>query len=174
MASSSSVPKVKEGKKVLNIKLINNEIRQPNFRAILDIAYKQDSYGVLLIPPQVLMIQDVICCYTCKVGSIGDMDIRETFGKLCKNRAVKEEFKIVERKGLTRVLDFPIVLKTERIKIVLSRIHDNSIWLDNGPVNIIENIVHRVIGYPTLSQPKTMRTESKEVIEKNIMAVSNK
>ena len=82
--SISSFPKVKDGKEVLNLQLISNEIRQPNFRAILDIAYKNNSSSALsMIPPWVLMIQDVRCCYTCKVGSIGDMEIRETYGKLC-------------------------------------------------------------------------------------------
>ena len=60
------------------------------------------------------------------MGSIGDMEIRETYEKLCENRVLKYEFKIVERKGLTRALDFPNVFKNAWIKIVLSRIHDNS------------------------------------------------
>ena len=120
------------------------------------------------------MIQDMICCYTCKLGIIGDMEIRETYGKLCENGALKDELKLVERKCLTHALDFSKVFKTKWIKIVFIRIHDNSIWLDNGLVKITKKIVHRVIGYPTLDQPKTMRSESKEVIEENTWAVWNK
>ena len=78
------------------------------------------------------------------------MDIMETYGKLYKNGALKDEFKIIESKGLTCALDFSNVFKIEWIKIVLSRIHDNSIWLDNGPVKITKKIVHRVTRYPTL------------------------
>ena len=142
MVSSSFAAKVKEGKKVLDVQLINNEIRQPNFKAMLGISYKQDLFGALsVIAPQVLMIQDVRCCYTCKVGSIGDMEIKDRYGKLCENRVPKEEYKIVERKGLTHALDFPKNLKTELIKIVLSIIHDNSMWLENGPINITKKIV---------------------------------
>ena len=48
-------------------------------------------------------------------GSIGDMEIIETYGKLCKNEVFKDEFKIVERKGLTYALDFPNVFKIEWI-----------------------------------------------------------
>ena len=106
MASSSSTPQVKEGKEVLNVQFISNEIRQPNFRVILDIAYNQDRSGALLmIPPQVLMIQDVRYCYTCKVGSICGMQIRYIYGKLCESGILKEAYKIVERKGLTHALD---------------------------------------------------------------------
>ena len=60
------------------------ELKQPIFKAILDIAYKRDPYGVLsMIPRQGLMIQDVKKCYNCKIGSIGDMEIREAYDKLC-------------------------------------------------------------------------------------------
>ena len=74
------------------------------------------------------MIQDVKCCYTCKVGNIGDMEIRDFYSQLCVNGALREENKIVEKKGLTYALDFPNVFKTEWIKIVLNRIHDDFIW----------------------------------------------
>ena len=120
------------------------------------------------------MIQDVKNCYNCKIGSIGDMEIREEYGRLCENEVLKEEYNIFERKGLTHALDFLNVFKTEWIKIVLSRIDDNSIWLDNGPIKITKKIFHRVTGYPTLDRPKTMRSDAKEVIERNIGAVWNK
>ena len=60
MTSSFLATKVVKEKEVLNVHLISNEIKQPNFRAIPDIAYKQDlSYALLMISSQVLMIQDV-------------------------------------------------------------------------------------------------------------------
>ena len=48
------------------------------------------------------------------------MEIREAYDRLCENNILKEEYKIVEKKGLTRALDFPSVFKTEWIRIVLS------------------------------------------------------
>ena len=124
-----------------------------------------------MIQQQVLMIQDVIKCCNCKIGSIRDMEIREAYRKLCENGVLREKFKIVEKEWLTCALDFPNIFKTERIRIVLSRIHDSLLWLDNGPIKIIKRIIHRITGYPTLDQPKTMRSESKEVIEKNMGAM---
>ena len=59
------------------------------------------------------------------------MEIREAYDRLCKNGVIKEEeFKIVERKGLTHALDFPSIFKIEWIKIVLSQIDDGSLWLE--------------------------------------------
>lgn len=42
MASSSSANVRKEGKEVFNVQLISNDVRQPPFRAIPEIAYKGD------------------------------------------------------------------------------------------------------------------------------------
>lgn len=114
-----------------------------------------------MIPPNILMVQDVRKCYNYKIGSIGDMEIREEYDRLCDNGVLREEFKIIEKKELTRFRDFPNVFKTEWIRIVLSRTHDSSLWLDNGPIRITKRIIHRVIGYPTLDQHKTLRSDSK-------------
>ena len=63
------------------------------------------------------------------------------------------------------------IFKTEWIRIVLSQIHDGSLYLDNGPIKITKRIIYRVTSYPTLDRPKTLRSDSKEVIKKNIGAV---
>ena len=72
---------------------------------------------------------------------------------ICVNGKLKDESQIVERKGLTPVLDTPTIFKIEWIKIVLSQIHDGCIWLEKRPVKIKKRIVHRVTGYPTLEWP---------------------
>ena len=54
MASSSK--NVKE-KKDFDVQLVNNEVKQPYFKAILDIAYKNDlSSALSMIPPKVIMV----------------------------------------------------------------------------------------------------------------------
>ena len=154
---------------------MSNEVKQPNFSPILEVAYTNDPTGALsIIPPKVVMVQDVRRCYNCKVGAIGDMEIKEAYDRLCENRVLKDDYKIVEMTGLTHSLDFPIIFKIEWIRIVLNRIHDGSLWLEDGIVNISKRIIHRVIGYPTLEWPKTLRSDSKQSIEKNIGAKWNK
>ena len=64
---------------------------------------KGDSMGALyLIPPKVIMIHDVLGCNMYKIGEVGDYENWEAYEKLCDKGALKEEFKIVEKKGLTR------------------------------------------------------------------------
>ena len=115
------------------------------------MAYKDDPASALsMIPPKVVMIQDVRKCYNCNVGSIRDLELQEAYKRLWVNGKLKDEYQIVEHKGLTRALDTPIVFKTKWIKIVLSHIHDGSIWLEGGPVKLTKLIMHRVTSYPTL------------------------
>ena len=126
-----------------------------------------------MIPDKVVMVQDVCKCYNCKIGAIGDLEIFNAFDKLCENGKLKDEFSIVEKKGLTKALVFPSAFKTEWICIVLSRIHDGSFWLEKGPIKITKKMVHRVTGFPTLDRPKTLRSNKKETIKKNTGAKWN-
>ena len=117
-----------EGKEVLNVQLVSNEVKQPIFKAIPNIAYKQDPSGTLsMITPNAIMVQDVRRCYNCKIGSIRDLEIKEAYDRLFENGVLKEEYEFFERKGLTCAIDFPSVFKTRWIGIVLCQIHDGSL-----------------------------------------------
>lgn len=67
----------------------------------------------------------------CKIREVGDYEMREAYEKLCNEGILKDEFKVVERKGLTRALEFPRNFKIKWIKIIISRIHDMKFWLQN-------------------------------------------
>ena len=155
--------------------MVSNDIKQPKFRPILEVAYKNDPVGALFfIPPMVVMVQDVKRCYSYKIGAIGDMEIRDGYDRLCVNGFLKDVCKIFEMKDLTHALKFPTIFKIEWIRLLLSRINDGSLWLEDGLVKISKRIFHRVARYPTLDQPKTLRSDSKEIIENNTRAKWNK
>ena len=64
MASSSQLAK---DKVTFEVQFISNEVRHLDFKAIHEVANKNDLVGVLsMIPPKVIMIQDVRKCYNCK------------------------------------------------------------------------------------------------------------
>ena len=112
---------------------------------------KNDPAGALsVIPNKVVMVQDVRKCYNCKIGAIEYLDIFNAFDKLCDKGILKDEFSIVEKKGLTNALVFSIIFKTEWIHIVLSQIHDGAFWLETRLEKITKKIVHRVTSFPTL------------------------
>ena len=150
MASSSRKTNEKE---TFEVQLVSNEVKQPDFRPIPEVAYKNDPASALsAIPPKVVMVQDVRKCYNYKIGAIGDMEISQAYDRLCENGFFKEEYKIAESKGLTRALGYPMAFKTEWIRLVLRKIHDGSLWLDGAPIKISKRIIHRVTGYPTLDR----------------------
>jgi hypothetical protein len=154
--------------------LVNNEVKKFEFNPIPEVAYKNDSAGALsIIFDKVVTVQDVCRCYNYKIGAIGDLEIYNAYDKLCEKKILKDEFSIIERKGLTKALEFPIVFKVEWVRIVLSRIHDGDFWLEMGPVRFTKKTVHRVTAIPTLDRPKTLRSDNKEVIERNTGAKWN-
>ena len=105
MVSNSKSAKGKEG---LEIQLVSNEVKQHDFKPIPEVAYKSNPAGVLsVIPDKVVMVQDVRKWYNYKMGAIGDLEIANAFEKLCDNGKLKDEFSIVEKKGLTKALAFP-------------------------------------------------------------------
>ena len=78
-------------------------MKQPEFKPILEVAYKNDPVGsVSVIPDKVVMVQDVQKCYNYKIGAIGDLEIVNAFEKLCVDGKLKDEFIIVEKKTLTK------------------------------------------------------------------------
>ena len=90
MASSS---KNSKGKESHEVQLVSNEVKQPEFRPIPKVAYKNDPTGMLsIIPPKVVMVQDVRKCYNYKIVSIGDLEIFQAYDKLCDNGILKEKF----------------------------------------------------------------------------------
>ena len=118
MASRSKNTKGKESHEV---QLANKKVKQLEFKPIPEVTYKNDPTGALsIILAKVVMVQDVKKCYNCKVGTIGDLEIFHAFDKLCDNGILKEKFSVIEKKGLMNALVFPIVFKTEWIRIVLS------------------------------------------------------
>lgn len=94
--------------------------------------------------------------------------------KLCNEGILKEKFQIIERKGLTRALEFMKNFQFEWIKVVLSRIHDIKYSLKNRPIENTKKIIHRVTCYPTIDRKKTMRSMSLEEIEANIGVDQNR
>jgi hypothetical protein len=95
MASSSRKTSEKE---TFEVQLVSNEVKQPDFRPIPEVAYKNDPASALsTIPPKVVMVQDVRKCYNCKIGAIGDLEIFNAYDKLCE--------KLLGKTWLNTILD---------------------------------------------------------------------
>ena len=89
--------------------MVSNKVKQPKFRPIPEVAYKNDLIGALSAIPKVVMVQDVRRCYNYKIGAIGDLKIANAYENLCVDGKLEDEFVIVEKKTLTKALDFPTI-----------------------------------------------------------------
>lgn len=70
-------------------------------------------------------------------------------------RKLKEEHKHLEMKGIMHVLPFPKVLKNEWIWIILIKIHNMTMQL-NEPIRIAQDIIHMVTGCPITKKVKAI------------------
>ena len=53
---------------MFEVQLVSNEVKQLDFRPIPKVACKNDPIGALsIIPPKVVMVQDVRRCYNYKI-----------------------------------------------------------------------------------------------------------
>ena len=144
--------------KVSKVQLVMSDAYPPpNFHVIQEIIFEGDLMGMLSsILPKVIMIHNVRSCYMSKIGEVGDCEIREDYENLCDEGTLKEEFKIIERKGLTPTLEFLRNFRMEWIKVILRRVHDMKYWLKNGQVEITKKMIHKITCYLTLDKKKTM------------------
>ena len=92
----------------------------PKCREDLNIALTGDSSRALsIISLRIVIVHDIILCYMCKIGYIGDLQFRIAYEKLCENGRLKDEHKVVAERGLTLALNFLKVFMVKWIKVVL-------------------------------------------------------
>lgn len=96
-----------------------------------------------------------------KISEIGDFKLQSTYEELSENGKLKDEHKHLEVKELTNALHFPREFNFEWIRVVLSRVHEGKIWLDE-PIKISKDVIHVVTRYPTSDKEKVIRNPPRE------------
>lgn len=91
------------------------------------------------IPPRVILIKDICAFIHCKIEEICQADIDTSYRSVCDNGKLKDEHVLLKTKGLMHALHILNVFKTEWMIIVLSRVHDQFMWLDQ-PAKITKEI----------------------------------
>ena len=158
------------------INLISNSTYvEPKYKLQLEIALQpDDSRAFSRFPPRVSLVEDERSYIHCKISKLGDLDLDKAYKELCDDGGkLKEEHKHLEVKGLTNALHFLKVFKIEWIKIVLSRVHNNALWL-NKPKALKKDVIHSVTGYPTTDKPQAHKHPSIVEVERLTEAKSDK
>ena len=83
-------------------------------------------------------VEDIRGYIYCKIESLGDSDIHKDLEKLCKNDlSLNPEFMHLERLNLVRLMFYMDFDNEEWTRIILSRVHDDLLWLGDSMVTLI-------------------------------------
>lgn len=139
---------------------------RPIFKEVPQIAMKEDSTSAFLrVPDDVVYVEDVRAYIHCTLEDLGTEEIKGMYQSviLGSSGTIKSEYQIIKDLGLTRILYIP-EFKDEMIRYVLSRVHNEFIWL-YWPHMITKEAIHVVTGLPKVGQ-KTGKKISNTEVEK--------
>ena len=91
----------------------------------------------------VLHVKDIRGYIHYKIESIEDLDIYKDLEKICRNDlSLKPELAYLERLNLVKKMFYIDFDNEEWIKIILSRVHDDLLWLGDSMVSIDNDLIH--------------------------------
>lgn len=94
------------------------------------------------VPSSVLLVEDIHSYIHCKLEELGDKFIRNDLKGLCVNDQLKLEYLPLKTKGLSNVVDFPDMFHEDWVKYVLSKVHDQFLWLETqAPIKITKEVI---------------------------------
>lgn len=134
------------------------------FKEVPKISIKEDSAGALSrVPDGVMYVKDVRACSHCNLEDLGTEDIKSMyqFVILGDSGTIKPKFKAIEDLGLTGIL-YILEFKDELIKYVLTRVHNEFIWLDM-PYMITKEAIRDVTNLPRVGQEPGKKISNTEV-----------
>lgn len=124
-----------------------------------------DKTAFSLIPDRVLLVEDVRFFTKCRVEELSHVEISDTYDGLCTNDKLDSKFEHIIIKGLTEALVYPHVFKPQWVKFVLSRVHDDFMWLQEQPIKITKEVIHLITRYPIYEHARAQKIISqKELI----------
>ena len=126
------------------------------------------------VPENVLHVEDIRGYSHCKIESIGNSNIHKDLEKICRNDlSLKPEFTYLERLHLIKHMFYMDFDNQDWIRIILSRIHDDLLWLGDLVVCIDNDLIHKVINLSNKgSNPVNTRNACK-IIEANLNTYFN-
>lgn len=94
------------------------------------------------VPSDVLLVEDIHSYIHCKLKELGDKFIQNEFKGFCVNDQLKAKYLPLKTKGLSNVVDFPDQFHDEWVRYVLSRVHDQFLWLETqAPIKITKDVI---------------------------------
>ena len=97
------------------------------------------------VPDNVLNVEDMCSCIHYKIESIGDFEIHRELEKMCNNDlTLKPEYASLDGLNLVKYMFYTEFDNHEWTRIILSRVHDDLLWLEDAQVLIDNDLIHYV------------------------------
>ena len=101
--------------------------------------------------------------------SIGDEDIHKDLEKICRNDlTLKPEYVHLKKLKLVKQMFYMDFDNEEWVRIVLSRVHDDLLWLGHSVVCIDDDLIHKVIGFPNKGSNPVNTRHARKLVETNL------
>ena len=146
-----------------------------NFKSYPFISLVDDPVGAFsCIPDNILHVEDICGYIHYKMESIGDADIYKDLEKICKNDlSLKPEYARLERLNLVKKMFYTDFENEEWVRIVLSRVHDDLLWLKESFVCIDDDLIHKVTGFPNKGSNLVNTRHARKLVEAKLNSYFN-
>ena len=117
----------------------------------------------------VLHVEDIRGYNHYKIKGIGDSDIHRDLEKICRNDlSLKPEFAYLERLNLVKHVFYTNFDNQDWIRIILSRIHDDLLWLGDSVVCIDNDLIHKVTSLSNKGSNLVNTRNAHKIVEANL------
>ena len=101
--------------------------------------------------------------------SIGDVDIHRDLEKICRNNlSLKLKYAHLERLKLVKKMFYTDFKNEVWVRIMLSRVHDDLLWLGDSVVCIDDDLIHKVTGFPNKGSNPINTRHVRKLVETNL------
>lgn len=138
---------------------------QLEFRRHPHKSIETDPAGALSsVPYGVLHVEDIRSYIHCKLEDLGTFAIFDQYRTLCdKQGVIKDQFRRVTNKGFHHAMNFLDEFEGDHIRYVLSKIHNQFMWLDRAH-KITKEDTHAVTGLWATGEVPVLRTIPKNEV----------
>ena len=118
------------------------------FTKHLFVSLLDDLLGTFLqLPKNVLHVKDIRSYIHCKIESIDDEEIHKDLGTICNNYLnFKFEYAHLSELNLVKYMFYTEFDNCNWTQIILSRVHNDMLWLGDTQTIIENDLIHKVIG----------------------------
>lgn len=118
----------------------------------------------------VLHVEDIRGYIHCKIESIDDLEIQKDLERMCNNDlSLRPKHRFLERLKLVKHMFYTNFDKNKWTRIILSRVHDDLLWLGDVIICIDNDLIYKVTGLSNQRSNLVKHQECARQISKHVL-----